>query len=67
MKEAVDRVICYDVHEALCESNYQAGLRAGWNLGLYEDTEGFARATAYTGYLEPILRRKKERNDICPG
>lgn len=29
------------IHEALCDSSYMAGARAGWNCGLAEDTKKF--------------------------
>jgi hypothetical protein len=32
-----------EIHEALLDSAYLAGAKAGWNLGISEDNEGFAR------------------------
>lgn len=30
-----------NINDRLCDSNYLAGMKAGWNLGIAEDNEGF--------------------------
>lgn len=49
--------------EALQESAYLAGMKSGWNFGITEDHEGYARAVEMrAGYLKPITAaRRAER------
>jgi hypothetical protein len=49
--------------EALQESAYLAGMKAGWNFGIANNTEGYMHAVeARAGYLKPIAdARRAER------
>jgi hypothetical protein len=49
--------------EALQESAYLAGLKAGWNFGIAEDKDGYMRSVeGRAGYLKPIAdARRAER------
>ncbi len=54
--ETVQRDIC----EALMESQYLAGLRKGWNLGVADDQAGYAAVVkSREGYLNAVLRAMK--------
>lgn len=43
-----------DVAEALMESQYRAGMKAGWNLCATDDDVGFQARMRYEGHLKPI-------------
>lgn len=51
-----------DIADALQDSAYLAGLKAGWNLGIDNDTAGYrAVAASRRGYLTPITERRRAK------
>ena len=54
VKEAGAKTTEYE--DAMRESAYLAGMKAGWNFGVVEDKDGYLKAVeAREGYLKPIL------------
>ena len=53
--------------EALNESAYRAGMKAGWNLGVIDDNEGFARAMEGTEYIVELKRVRAAHSHLLKG
>jgi len=60
-----DDKIDRDIHDALCESNYRAGVKAGWNAA-QSDNQNAALASImkYQGHLKPIRDRQKAAKPV---
>jgi len=55
--------IIRDQCEALCDSSYIAGVRAGWNLGIAHDKEGMQKIyKSREGYVK-VLNEIRARKD----
>lgn len=61
VKEAGAKTTEYE--DAMRESAYLAGMKAGWNFGVVEDKDGYLKAVeAREGYLKPILAARAARS-----
>lgn len=48
-----------DVSDALQESQYRAGMSAGWNFCAMDDDKGFQKAMEYQGHLAVLAEQKE--------
>ena len=53
--------------QALQDSSYKTGLKAGWNLCVKEDHEGYAKATESTEHIREFRRIREARATLAKG